>query len=148
MRRPPLPLRRFATTALFAVAPALGCGSTSSDEGPHAIDVGRSDLEAIDVGVYRVDPAGGDGGVDIEFDVDASVLSTVIVAAPEGDGVTVLATEVRDPGGERLLDLDTSDVDAILPSLYQAQVRAYPFLGPGPFALLFPGTNDRAAEGT
>lgn len=153
MHSPRRPLRRLATTAFLAAAvPALGCGSKSPDEGPHAIDVGRADLEAIDVGVYRVKPPNGntteDDGVDIEFDVDAAVLSTVIVAAPEGGDVTVLATELRAPGGELLLDLDTSNVDAILPSLYQARVRAYPFLGPGPFALLFPGTTDQAAAGT
>jgi HEAT repeats len=154
MHSPQRPLRRLATTAfLAAVAPTLGCGSKSSDDGPHPIDVGRADLEAVNVGVYRVKPptngnATEDDGVDIEFDVDATVLSTVIVAAPEGGNVTVLATELRAPGGELLLDLDTSSTDAILPSLYQARVRAYPFLGPGPFALLFPGTTDQATAGT
>jgi hypothetical protein len=134
--RPP---RRRPSAAIFAATLALGCGSDDGSDGPSTLDVGRADLVAQDIGTFRVSPTSGDG-VDVEFDVDPSVLSTVIVAAPTGDRVTVVATELRDPGGERLLRLDTSDVDAVLPSLYASRVRAYPFLGPGPFALLYPGS--------
>ncbi|HEU4406471.1 MAG TPA: hypothetical protein VFS43_14495 [Polyangiaceae bacterium] len=148
MRRTSRSSRRRPPAAAFAALLALGCGSTEADDGPEPIDVGRGDLVALDVGTFKVSSTGGDG-VDVEFDVGGDVLSTVVVAAPAGDGVTVVATELRDPGGERLLRLDTSNVDAVLPSLYASKVRAYPFLGPGPFALLFPGSPDQPArEGT
>lgn len=140
--------RRRPPAALVVATLALSCGSGDDSDGPERIDVGRSDLVALDVGTFRVSPTNGEG-VDVEFDVDSSVLSTVVVAAPAGERVTVIATELRDPAGERLLQIDTSTIDAVLPSLYASSVRAYPFLGPGPFALLYPGSPAHASrEGT
>ncbi len=121
-----------------AIAALPGCGSKSTSDGDR-LDVGRDELEAIDVGTRKVDPTTGPG-LTIDFEVDDSVLSTTVVAAPAAAGVTVFATELFGPGGEELMRLDLSSVDTILPSLYEAKVRAYPFLGPGPFALTYPGS--------
>jgi HEAT repeat protein len=142
-------LRRSPPVALLTAALALGCGSSSStsdgDDDDNAINVGRSDLEVSNIGVTSVNPTNRTG-FKVEFDVDGDTLSTVIVAAPTSDQVAVAATELTDPAGNYLLRLDLSDADAVLPSLYDSAVRAYPFLGPGPFALLYPGSPDHPSR--